>query len=300
MLGLALLGVCLVACSAALIVRALTLPRARTARALDQISSYGFESSELTVLPDERRHILDVVGGVVAPRLSRDRRSTIRRKLLGAGIHDTTLERFLGRCALSIVGVPLVMLWFAVTTEAPPALAFAEVVGGLAFGAIIPPALVSRRARLRLEEIDHEIPELVDLLVVGIEGGIGFNGAIRTASQRVDGALREEMLLMLQQQGLGASTIESLENLLDRCETPAVRSFVRTIVQGERLGVSIGQLMRNLAIEMRKRRRALAEEKAHKTPIKILFPLVFLILPAMFIVVLTPAIAKLIDGFSNF
>lgn len=300
MVGLALLGVCLLALSAAAVVRAVTLPRARAARALDQISSYGFASGELPVLPDERPHILDVVGAAVSRRLSRERRTTIRRKLLGAGMHGTTLERFLGRCALSLVGVPLVMLWFATSTEAPPVLWFLEVAAGVAFGGLIPMAVVSRRARLRLEEIDYEIPELVDLLVVGIEGGIGFNGAIRTSSQRLDGPLRDELLLTLQQQGLGASTVESLENLLDRCDTPAVRAFVRTIVQGERLGVSIGQLMRNLAEEMRKRRRALAEEKAHKTPIKILFPLVFLILPAMFIVVLTPAIAKLIDGFSNF
>ena len=78
-----------------------------------------------------------------------------------------------------------------------------------------------------------------------------------------------------------------------------MHSLVRTIVQGERLGVSIGHLMRTLAEEMRKRRKGLAEEKAGKIPIKILFPLVFVILPSMFIIVLTPAIANIIDSFNN-
>ena len=81
-----------------------------------------------------------------------------------------------------------------------------------------------------------------------------------------------------------------LEKMLARCETPALRTFVRSVVQGETLGVSTGQIMRNLAIEMRKRRRAKAEERAQKAPIKMLFPLIFLIFPAMFVVLLFPAV----------
>ncbi len=129
---------------------------------------------------------------------------------------------------------------------------------------------------MRLEQVDCEIPELVDLLLVGVEGGMGFNGAIRASSHRIDGPLGEELRLLLQQQSLGASSTEALENLLARCDTPAVHSLVKTIVQGERLGVSIGQLMRTLAEEMRKRRKASAEEKAGKVPVKVLIPLVFL------------------------
>jgi tight adherence protein C len=220
--------------------------------------------------------------------------------LIGAGLHRTSVERYLGFSAISVVLVPLVFVWFAISTEAPRPLALTEVVVGIMVGCLAPHGLVARRARLRLGKIDHEIPELVDLLLVAVEGGMAFSGAIRATSQRVDGPLGEELLLFMQQQSLGASTIEALENFLDRCDTEAVRSFVLTIVQGERLGVSIGQLMRHLAEEMRKHRRSTAEEKAQKMPIKILFPLVFMILPAMFIVVLTPAIANLVQGLSDF
>ena len=98
---------------------------------------------------------------------------------------------------------------------------------------------------------------------------------------------------------MGLSTDEALRNLLARCETPAMRSFVRSIIQGETLGVSIGQIMRNLAVDMRKRRRAQAEERAQRAPIKILFPLIFLIFPAMFVILLAPAVFGLIKAFGG-
>jgi tight adherence protein C len=88
---------------------------------------------------------------------------------------------------------------------------------------------------------------------------------------------------------MGLSIQEALLHMLDRCDTTSMRSFVRSVVQGERLGVSIGQIMRDLAHEMRRRRYAVAQEKAQKAPIKLLFPLVFLIFPAMFVILLGPA-----------
>ena len=91
--------------------------------------------------------------------------------------------------------------------------------------------------------------------------------------------------------GLGVN--QALLHLVDRCDTPSVRSFARSITQGELLGVSVSQSLRDLATEMRKRRRAMAEERAQKAPIKILFPLAFLIFPAMFIVLLGPAMMQI-------
>ncbi len=87
--------------------------------------------------------------------------------------------------------------------------------------------------------------------------------------------------------------MEALENWLRRCDTPSVRGFVRAMVQGERLGVSIGQILRNQAVEMRARQKAVVEERAQKAPLKILFPLVFLIFPAMFLIILGPALLNI-------
>ena len=95
---------------------------------------------------------------------------------------------------------------------------------------------------------------------------------------------------------MGLATNEALANMLERADTTGMRSFVRSVLQGETLGVSIGQILRNIASEMRKKRRAVAEERAQKAPIKILFPLVFMIFPAMFVVLLGPAVYSLLDA----
>ena len=156
--------------------------------------------------------------------------------------------------------------------------------------------VVDRKARARLDEIEYSLPELVDLLVVTIEAGIGFAGSMRIASQRLGGPLGQELRLTLQEQNMGLSTTEALKNMGERSQSPSVRTFVRSVTQGETLGVSIGQIMRNLALEMRKRRRAAAEERAQKAPIKMLFPLIFFIFPAIFVVLLVPAVIHIIDA----
>jgi tight adherence protein C len=98
---------------------------------------------------------------------------------------------------------------------------------------------------------------------------------------------------------MGLSLEEAIKNMLARADTPAMRSFVRSVLQAETLGVSIGQILRSLAVEMRKRRRASAEERAQKAPVKILFPLIFLIFPAMFVILLGPAAFQFIEAFGG-
>ncbi|MGH3991738.1 MAG: type II secretion system F family protein, partial [Pseudonocardiaceae bacterium] len=177
-----------------------------------------------------------------------------------------------------------------VAISAPSALTIMGVVVGGALGWRVPLIVTQRRAAERYERIDSDLPELIDLLVVSVEAGVGLGGALQMIAVRMEGPLADELRLMLQEQSMGLSNTQSLGKLLDRCDTPSVRSFVRSLQQGERLGVSIGSILRGLAIEMRTRRRQAAEERAQKAPIKILFPLVFLIFPSMFVVLLGPAV----------
>ena len=95
---------------------------------------------------------------------------------------------------------------------------------------------------------------------------------------------------------MGLTLVEALENFLGRVNTPGVRMFARSIAQGETMGVSTGHIMRNLALEMRKRQRAYAEERAQKAPIKILFPILFLIMPSLYIVILLPVFIKIAEA----
>src|SRR3954452_12357711 len=180
MIGLALLSILLVAASAALIVRGLSMQRVRTARVLEQIGTYGFNDDVVAPGdPGAVRGPVEAIGGLVVGRLGTERVASLRRMLIGAGLHRTTVERYVGLMLLSAIVVPLVFVWFAISTAANPALAFTEIVVGLMVGCLAPHGFVARRARLRMDAVDREIPELVDLLLVAVEGGLAFNGAIR-------------------------------------------------------------------------------------------------------------------------
>lgn len=287
---IALLSVALFSLSAALLVRAVALPRTRAARSLAQIHAYTFGEAHAHPVAPERPALSTRIGTALVPVVGRSRSERVRKQLLSAGLYTTSVETFLGYYVLSGIGVTLIIAWFVVTTGISGFLLFLVVVGGIILAWMLAPTMLTRRARLRLEAIDREIPELVDLLLLSVEAGMALPGATRVAASHISGPLGDELRLLLRQQGLGASTVDALEGFQERADTEAVRSLVRTVSQGERLGVSVGQMMRSLAEEMRKRRRAQAEARAHRTPVKIIFPLVSLLLPAMMILIVTPAV----------
>jgi tight adherence protein C len=148
---------------------------------------------------------------------------------------------------------------------------------------------------MRFDLMDRQMPEMIDLLVVTIEAGLGILASMRVASETLKDPLGQELRLTLQEQRMGLSVGESLESLGRRADCPNMRIFVRSLTQGEKLGVSMGTTMRNLASEMRKRRKAAVEERAQKMPVKMLFPLLFFIFPALFIVLLVPAFIQIAD-----
>jgi tight adherence protein C len=225
--------------------------------------------------------------------------SGIQSQLTAAGMCKTSAGKFLGYRILCTVGVPLLWIWFAVTVGVGPALAIIATIVAVFAGWFLPMQVVKDQATRRLDEIDYQLPELIDLLVVTVEAGLGFVGSLQMAATRITGPLGEELQLTLQEQRFGLSVNEALMHMLDRVDTPSMRSFVRSVVQGETLGVSIGQLMRDLALEMRRRRRQNAQERAQKAPIKILFPLVFMIFPAMFVILLGPAMFLFFRAFGG-
>ena len=269
-----------------------------------QIDAYGFAEARPTLqTAGAARGILDAVasllGQAFAARLSGLRETEIRQELMAAGLYSVTPKRYIGYRVISLISVPLLMLWLWVVTGLPAGLGVVFVAIGAMMGWVTPSVIVRHRIDRRYADVEQELPELIDLLVVTVEAGLGFSGSLNVASTRIKGALGDELRLALQEQNMGLSVEDALRNMLGRCETPAMRAFVRSVLQGEMLGVSIGQIMRNLADEMRKRRKAAAEERAQKAPIKILFPLIFMIFPAMFIVLLGPAIFSMLDSFAG-
>jgi tight adherence protein C len=269
-------------------------------RNLGQIHAYGYTATGVETDRRPARSVLDdlagAIGATLAGRFGSMREGELRKQLIAAGLYTTPPRRFLGYQALSAGVLPIALGWLVLALGSGGAMLFLLAVVAAPLGWLMPRILVRRMAARRFERIDYELPELIDLLVVTVEAGLGFSASLRMAATRIEGPLGEELRLTIQEHNMGLAINEALKNFLERCDTISVRAFVRSVVQGERLGVSMGQIMRNLALEMRKRRRQLAEERAHKAPVKLLFPLVFLIFPALFVVILGPAVFTLLEA----
>jgi tight adherence protein C len=296
-------GLALVAVAVTLFVRALMVPRVRTVEALSQIPAYGYTGATETAEGSDARNALDDLAGALGATagryISSMREDALRKQLIAAGFYRVPPRRFVGYQLLASFTAALGLVWLTALAGAGGGAIFFFALFGVVLGWVGPRYVVSRRARMRFERIEYDLPELIDLLVVSIESGLGLTGSLRVATERMEGPLGDEMKLLLHEQQMGLASDEAMRSLLERCDTEGVRSFVRAILQGEQLGVSIGQIMRNLALEMRKKRRQKAEERAQKAPVKVLFPLVFLIFPAIFVVILGPAIFPVLDLFGN-
>ena len=304
MIPMLILGLALIATSAVLVLRSFALGSTERRRTLDQIAAYGFNSAAIEQESVDLRATLgdlkEATGEKALARFDRLRAGerSLRDLLNSAGMYGTSVASFLGSRILgALVGPALVVLLSLVGALDLRVLLGAGVM--TLMGWYLPYVRVQRRARLRLEEVDREVPELVDLLVTTVEGGVGFAAGLQLASRSIEGPLGQELRLALREQSLGLTPEEALRNLSLRVDSPATHAFTQALVQGESLGVSIGAILRDLATDMRKRRRQGAEERAQKTPTKILFPLIALILPAMFIVTLGPVLMEALRFFAS-
>jgi tight adherence protein C len=289
------LAFALLVAGGALIARAAGGPDGRST-VRSRIREYGFSArtaSRLEAVPSPQatlEQLAERTGRFLAGHSRSIRISAVRQDLLRAGMHQTSAYRLLGYQLFSAILLPVLVGWLAASAGYKPPVVVLAGLLGVAAGWVLPHALVRRTGRNRLRELDNQLPDMIDLLVVTVEAGLSFAASLRLAADRMKGPLGEELRLTIQEQNLGLATNEALENLLLRVDTPSLRSFIRSVLQGETLGVSIGQILRNIADDMRKRRRANAEERAHKAPVKILFPLILFIFPSMFVVILVPAI----------
>jgi tight adherence protein C len=300
---LALLGLLLLGAAAALSLRAAVLRRVHMTAQVRQIETYGFESQEAEQSAVEPR---STPLGALAERTGRWTMASVsllkpleHRELLAAGIYEHTVERVHGWRVMAALGFPALVLALELVGGSASVLTVVVVCAVAVLAWRMSALLVRRRGQRRLDQVDRALPELIDVLTATIEAGLGFAGSLALCARRFEGALGQELRLMLQEQAMGLSTNEALENMRERCDTPSVRAFARAIGQGESLGVSIGTMMRNLASETRKRRRAHAHEQVQKAPVKLLFPLIFLIFPALLIVLLYPAVHNVLAGLGH-
>jgi len=300
---LAVAGVLLLGAGITILV--VNLGKARgSAATIDQIQTYGYvaEATGGSELESPARRPIDAVAGRIGDwvgrRSDRFSEAKIRDKLISAGMYGTTPRKILGYQVLCAIAFSLVVLWLIPAMGGSIIFAVVLAVAAGVGGWFAPTYYVELKRRKRMELVDRQMPDMIDLLVVTIEAGLGILASMRVASDSMADPLGQELRLTLQEQRMGLSVGQAIESLGRRADCDNMRIFVRSITQGERLGVSIGTTMRNLSLEMRKRRRAMAEERAQKMPIKMLFPLIFFIFPALFIVILTPMVISIAQAFS--
>lgn len=171
---------------------------------------------------------------------------------------------------------------------------------GFLIGYIFPNSWLKAKAKQRQKEIQHTLPNVLDLLTVSVEAGLGFDAALLKVVEKQKGVLAEEFLRVLQEIKMGHPRRESLRDLARR-NKPAedLSNVVASLVQADQLGISIGGVLRNQAKHIRQKQRQRAEEKAQKAPVKMMIPLVFFVFPSIFIIVIGPAVIQIIDMFKQ-
>jgi tight adherence protein C len=162
---------------------------------------------------------------------------------------------------------------------------------------MMPGIWLSRRTKQRKYEITRALPDAIDLLTISVEAGLGFDPALGRVVEKWDNALTRELGRMLSEMRMGASRRDAMRDVVARVNVDDLNTFMGAVIQADQLGVSISQVLRVQSKQMRQRRRQRAEEQAHKAPLKMLFPMVFLIFPTIYIVILGPAIPRLVESF---
>lgn len=209
-----------------------------------------------------------------------------------------TLQRIVTwKIILAVSAVALGLIF--ILSGGPNALKVLLVLAGTTMLFFLPDVLINSRAHDRQEAIKYSLPDTLDQMTIAVEAGLGFDAAMAKAARNGKGPLAEELIRVLQDMSIGRSRRDAFMELENRTNQEDLRRFVRAVVQADQYGISIGDVLRVQAGEMRLKRRQRAEEQAMKVTVKIIFPLVFCLLPVLFIVLLTPAALNMINTFAR-
>jgi tight adherence protein C len=222
-----------------------------------------------------------------------------QKKLVYAGMN----ERMDGNtwAALRIISLLGTMILFFVVVGAFSSPMQKVMLFGLlaAIGFLGPESVLNRRIDARRKEMEQSLPDIIDLLVISVEAGLGFEAAMGRVVQAVPGELSREFSRTLQETRVGVSRHKALRSLADRTDVDDLNAFILALIQADQFGVSIARILRVQADEMRVRRRQRAQEKAFAAPVKLVFPLVLCIFPSMFVVLLGPAAISIAEVFGD-
>ncbi|HVM39269.1 MAG TPA: type II secretion system F family protein [Acidimicrobiia bacterium] len=218
----------------------------------------------------------------------------LERRLVLAGVGHWGIDRTLAaKLGLGVTGAVVGGLAWVANPTLLSLLMFVLLTGIGWFGIDV---VLSHKAAERQEAIERELPDTLDQITISVEAGLGFEAALARVGQTGTGPLAAEIAHTLQDIQLGVPRKEALQRLVGRTEVADLRRFVHAVTQAEAYGVPIAQVLRVQASELREKRRQRAEERALKIPVKIVFPLILCILPALFVVIIGPAALNILDA----
>ena len=273
--------------------------RSTVRASLRQLEGYEVDNvrEQEPLKPMRERTVAPVVGvlsGIGNRFTPEGYKEKTRLRFMAAGYRDQdTVDRFFALRLVLFAMVPVAwwLIYGVVALTGMTGLAAAVLLSvALVLG---PDAIVNRRVEERQMAIRRALPDVLDLLVISVEAGLGFEQALDRTVAAVPGPLTEEFARMLGEVRAGATRANAMRAMERRCDVPELRSFVLAILQADTFGVSIGRVLRAQADEMRIKRRQLAQERAQKAPVKMLIPMVFCVFPALFVVVIGPAVISM-------
>lgn len=216
-----------------------------------------------------------------------------RHQLELAGIaHKISATQFSGYRLGAAIGLGVISIILVLSMTLPVWQKFGAVIFGFLFGYYLPNIWLGSKISQRQDEVLKALPDALDLLTICVEAGLGFDAAMAKVADKWDNELSQAFMRTVQQMQLGKTRREALRDMAMSMDVSDVTTFVAAIVQADQLGVSMARVMRIQSDTMRMKRRQRAEEKANQAPVKMMIPLVFLIFPPLFIVLLGPAIIK--------
>lgn len=221
----------------------------------------------------------------------------VRHKFVMAGRDSTAeVDRFLAGRVFGLIAVPLVFFFMFVINPLGYEGLIRIAITGLLIMILVfgPEAKLNRAVEARQSQITRDLPDVLDLLTISVEAGLGFEQALDKTIDTVPGPLSTEFARMLGETRAGASRADALRSMDQRIDITEVRSFVLAILQADSFGVSIGRVLRAQSDDMRIRRRQQAQEKAQKAPVQMLIPMILCIFPALFVVILAPAMFSIL------
>jgi tight adherence protein C len=221
-----------------------------------------------------------------------------KKKLIVSGKFDPVdHDRFLALRVVTIAAIPAVLFlfWFVLPLHGKTRLLVAAL--SILFLVLGPDAILNRTVQERQDNIRRALPDILDLLTISVEAGLGFEQALDRTVKAVPGPLSDEFTRMLNEVRAGSTRAAAMRAIDDRTDVLEVRSFILAILQADTFGVSIGRILRSQADEMRVKRKQMAQERAQKAPVKMLLPMVFCVFPALFVVVLGPAVINIFHSF---